>query len=118
MARWMEADEAAAALEASLVAVLDSMMITWVLWIGFVAYATYGRTMDYGLLMHEIDAQCMRRWRRGIFGLMDLGRNDVFQQIFVLASLIFVGWRGHENLLDISRRNSIISSDRHMFPIG
>ena len=36
----------------------------------------------------------------GIFGLMDLGRNDVFQQIFVLASLIFVGWRGHENLLD------------------
>lgn len=65
MARWMEADEAAAALEASLVAVLDSMMIVI---FGYVMdrirCLCYGRTMDYGLLMHEIDAQCMRRWRR------------------------------------------------------
>jgi len=117
MARWMEADEAAAALEASLLAVLDNMMIVI---FGYVMdrirCLCYGRTMDYGLLMHEMHNACDDGG--GIFGLMDLGRNDVFQQIFVLASLIFVGWRGHENLLDISRRNSMISSDRHMFPIG
>ena len=59
MARWMEADEAAAALEASLLAVLDNMMIVI---FGYVMdrirCLCYGRTMDYGLLMHEMHNAC------------------------------------------------------------
>ena len=60
MARWMmeaEDDEAAAAaaLEASLVAVLESMF-------GYVMdrirCLCYGRAMDYGLLMHEMHNAC------------------------------------------------------------
>ena len=73
MARWMmeaEDDEAAAAaaLEASLVAVLESMMIVI---FGYVMdrirCLCYGRT-DNGLwIIGARDAQCMRRWRPAAF---------------------------------------------------